>query len=214
MKKLLQSIIISGVLLSTTACGLEQDSFSNDTTTKKVASQIVADATVNQKTKIASMHADFIIYDSLSEIEKNADSIVLAEFTGQRQLNEYKTAEGYTFHQNSISTVNILKAFKGEIDVGSTIQTFEPGFFQKEDEYVNLEGYNLMNEAGKYILFLKKNEAGPVFTIVGMYQGKYDVTAPNQVDAQVNKTDIESEYLGENVDQFNKLKQEVLAKYK
>ena len=109
--------------------------------------------------------------------------------------------------------VKILKSFQGDIDVDSIIQTFEPGYFQKEDEYVTVEGYNFMNEDGEYILFLKKNIEGPVHTIVGMYQGKYDISTPNLVKTKVNQTDIGSEYLGEKVEQFNKLKQEVMKKY-
>ena len=137
----------------------------------------------------------------------------MAKFTGEWELNEHKTEEGHTFLKNSISTVKILKSFKGDINVDSTIQTFEPGYFQKENEYVTVEGYNLMNEDGEYILFLKKNIEGPVHTIVGMYQGNYDVSTPKTVKAKVNNTEIGREYLGENVEQFNKLKQEVMSKY-
>jgi hypothetical protein len=215
MKKLLLSTIMGSVLLA--ACNSEQD-ISNEKNEKAdditiEQSTSPTETTVNQNTKIISHHADFIIYEELAELEKSADLIVLAKFTGQRELNEYKTEEGHTFLKNSISTVKILKSFKGDIDVDSTIQTFEPGFFQKENEYVTVEGYNLMNEDGEYILFLKKNLEGPVHTIVGMYQGKYDVSKSNQVNARVNQTDIKSEYLGENVEHFNKLKQEVLTKY-
>lgn len=214
MKKLLLSIIMGSVVLSLAACNSEQD-ISNEKADDRMIEQSTSstDTTVNQNTKIISNHADFIIYEELAEVEKSADLIVLAKFTGQRELNEYKTVEGHTFLKNSISTVKILKSFKGNIDVDSTIQTFEPGYFQKEDEYVTVEGYNLMNEDGEYILFLKKNIEGPVHTIVGMYQGKYDVSKSNQVNARVNQTDIGSEYLGENVEQFNKLKQEVMTKY-
>lgn len=214
MKKLLLSIIMGSVVLSLAACNSEQD-ISNEKADDRMIEQSTSstDTTVNQNTKIISNHADFIIYEELAEVEKSADLIVLAKFTGQRELNEYKTVEGHTFLKNSISTVKILKSFKGNIDVDSTIQTFEPGYFQKEDEYVTVEGYNLMNEDGEYILFLKKNIEGPVHTIVGLYQGKYDVSKSNQVNARVNQTDIGSEYLGENVEQFNKLKQEVMTKY-
>lgn len=206
------------VVLSIVACNSEQDisneknnGKADDITTEQSTS--LTDTTVNQNTKIMSTDADFIIYEELAEVEKSADLIVLAKFTGQRKLNEYKTEEGHTFLKNSISTVKILKSFKGDIDVDSTIQTFEPGFFQKKDEYVTIEGYNLMNEDGEYILFLSKNIEGPVHTIVGMYQGKYDVSKTNQVKAKVNQTDIGSEYLGRDVEQFNKLKQEVMTKY-
>jgi len=219
MKKLLLSTIIGSVLLSIVACNSEKNisnEKSNEETDDITIEQSTSptDTTVNKTTKIISHYADFIIYEELAELEKSADLIVLAKFTGEREVNEHKTKEGHTFLQNSISTVKILKPFKGDIDIESTIQTFEPGFFQKEDEYVTVEGYNLMNEDGEYILFLKKNIEGPVHTIVGMYQGKYDVSNPNPVEAKVNQTDITSEYLGENVEHFNKLKQEVMTKYR
>jgi len=215
MKKRLLPIIIGSVVLSLGACNSEQDISNEKSNEKEKIEQSISstDPTVKENIKIISTHADFIVHEELSEVEKNADLIVLAKFTGQRELNEYKTEEGHTFLQNSISTVKILKSFKGDIDVDSTIQTFEPGYFQKENEYITVEGYNLMNENGEYILFLRKNTEGPVHTIVGMYQGKYDVSKPNQVNARANQTDIKSEYLGENVEQFNKLKQEVMEKY-
>lgn len=200
MKKLLLLTLIGFIILMMAACNSE----------KTIST---ADSKIEQSIKIISTPADFIIYNSLPELEVSADFIVLAKYTGQRELNEYQTENGQTFLKNSISTVKIMESFKGDLAVNSSIQTFEPGFFQQENEYVTIEGYNLMNEAGDYILFLKKNLDGPVYTIVGMYQGKYDMNKPNLVNAKVNQHDIESEYLGENVEQFNKLKQEVLSKY-
>lgn len=164
---------------------------------------------------IASAHADFIIYESLSEIENYADLIVLARFTGERKMHEYKTSQGFTILKNSISTIETMKVYKGEASVDQSLQILEPGYYenQEQEQYNTIEGYNLLNEAGEYVLFLRENDASSPYTIVGMYQGKYDLNKPDQVNASTNQSDISSEYLGPNVEQFNKLKQEVLAKY-
>lgn|GEM_PF-6745783 len=39
--------------------------------------------------------------------------------------------------------------FKGEVRLDQTLQIFEPGYYEKEDEYYTIEGYNLLNEANK-----------------------------------------------------------------
>lgn len=162
--------------------------------------------------KIVSSEADFDIYNTLPELEAKSPIVVRAKFTGERKINEYKGAQGETAYTNSISTIEVQKVLKGNIGEETTIHIFEPGYL-KGDVYSNVEGYNLLNEKGDYILFLRKDVNKDAYTVVGMYQGKYDLNAPAQVSSAESKTSIDKEYLGENVTQFNNLKAEVLAKY-
>ncbi|MFC5469036.1 hypothetical protein ACFPPD_09900 [Cohnella suwonensis] len=214
MKKLLMFAFLGAMVFVVTACSsTDKASLTNSSTGNTTSSQN-ATSTVSEKTtvsyKIASHQAEMRIYENLDEIEASADLIVKATFTGERTLEEYKDEEGNVYNKESISTLEIKKVLKGDYSE-KTIKIYEPGYLIGET-YSTIEGYNWVNLDGDYILFLRKSKKG-LYTPAGMFQGKFDLKKPDKVKSDINKMDINSEYLGENVDLFNKLKQEVLAKY-
>ncbi len=96
------------------------------------------------------------------------------------------------------------------------ITVYEPAYFE-EGNYISVEGYNLMNDGNKYLLYLKPMIDDDSYVIVGMYQGKYALDSPDLVKNTPNIKsyhDIKNvEYFGDNVEGFNKLKKQVKEKY-
>lgn len=215
MRKLLVAVFAGAMTLAVTACGnADNVSKMNSAAGSPESSQNIANPKSEEIAKvpykIASYQAEMRIYENLDEIEASADLIVRATFTGERTTEEYKDDAGNIYNNESISTLEIKEVFKGDYSE-KTVKIYEPGYLEGET-YSTIEGYNWVDRDGDYILFLRKSKNG-LYTPAGMYQGKYDLAKPSKVNNEINKTDINSEYLGDNVDHFNKLKQEVLAKY-
>jgi hypothetical protein len=212
MKKLFLSVFVGAVVLTATACGMDKEVALDSPQQVLEAGSVAMKEPAEQDIKINSSNAEkYPKYKSVQELEASSDLIVLASFTGERKVNVYKGAQVETTYTNSISSIEIQKVFKGDIPEKTKVQTYEPGYIEKHT-YNNVAGYNLVNNTGKYVLFLRKNDNN-IYTIVGMYQGKFDLNAPEQMLNNGVKTMSNSEYLGENVEHFNKLKQEVFAKY-
>lgn len=216
MKKFcLSAILAVSLVLIVSACGADKTAVTGEIIKSEAQGSTETPAKIESpSSEIKINSSDFTkykLYKDVQELEQSSDLIVHANFSGKRQVNVYRGAQGEPTYTNSISTIQIQKVFKGDIAEKTEIQTYEPGFYEG-NVYNNVEGYNLVNEKGKYVLFLRSNDNG-IYTVVGMYQGKFDLNAPKQLQSVENKTMENSEYLGEDVKHFNELKQEVLDKY-
>lgn len=167
----------------------------------------------NNATRVISLSATHPIFNDLESIEDIADSIIEVEFTGERDTISWGEGE----YQNSLSEVKINKVYRGELKEGDLIGVYEPAYFE-DDTLHTVEGYNLMSENIRYIIFAKEFKDSN-YSIIGMYQGKYDLDNREKVTTQKTNSnyllELESEYLGdeENIKRFNKLKEQVVEKY-
>ncbi|WP_332648756.1 hypothetical protein [Lysinibacillus sp. 54212] len=197
------SAIVGIVLLS--GCSVEQGT-ENDKERSNVSQQLIS---------LATGQAKFPLYKDLDELENTADTIVQVKFTGDRKIQNFEQ-NGIVIDSAAESEVKVKKVYKGNIEKGSTIVIYEPGFM-KGEIYQNVDGYKNMNVKGNYILFLKENPDN-TFVGLGVYQGKFDldITDPvKQVKLEMTKEEFESlDYVGEDPSHFNLLKEEVIQKYK
>ncbi|ARU62157.1 hypothetical protein CBW65_14965 [Tumebacillus avium] len=160
--------------------------------------------------QLAIHEADYVAFDTVADIEQHSDLIVQVEFTGDRTLKQWDVEKA------SESKVQINKVYKGSLNKGDVISVYEAGYQADDNTVVSVEGYNLMSEKGKYVLFLRPFTDGN-YIIVGMYQGKYDLNTKalaKEAEQNATYTDLKhQEYFGDRTAAFNKLKKEVLAKY-
>ncbi|EJL25686.1 hypothetical protein [Brevibacillus sp. BC25] len=185
-----------------------------------VISYSESNTTQNQKDyRVAMSQANFKVFKDLNELEEFSGYIVQANFTGDRSLKEWNLGEG-EIKTASKSKVTIQKVYKGSLEEGNEISVYEPAYFEN-DVFDTIEGYNLMSEDGTYMLFLRDTDDKEGYAIIGMYQGKYDIGADKQkikakqaMPDDTYRTLEDREYFGDNIDQFNNLKEEVLRKYK
>ncbi|MGG4144138.1 hypothetical protein ABEW34_13515 [Paenibacillus algorifonticola] len=226
MKKqvLVTCSLITAISLMLMGCG-SQIGNSSHNNSNSVKNGEVGDVQLNTKvndpeveiTKIAVGEANHKIYNDLSEIEDRADLIVNVNYTGDSKTHNYLGESGEIAYTNTLSTVEVKKTYKGDVQEKSVIGVYQPAFIENST-LSTVEGYNLMNQKGNYILFLKKLDNETAYSIIGMYQGKFDLSISEKVVENVTNLSsserIQSEYMGSNVDHFNKLKEQVEKKYK
>lgn len=159
---------------------------------------------------VVQSHALYKNYKSLYELENDSSLIVKAKYTGERIKRDFK--ENNTLIDSvSETTVEVQEIIKGELKnyKDNTIKIYEPGYFIDQNTYVSTEGYNLLNSAGDYIIFLKENKVTDSYVVVGGYQGKYDT---NLEIGEKNRLK-DKDYIGEELEHFNDLKKEIIFKY-
>lgn len=204
---LIISAIVGIVLLS--GCSGEQGT-ENEKENEKELSNVS-----QQVISLATGQAKFRLYKDLDELENTADAIVQVKFTGNSKIQNFEQ-NGIVIDSAAESEVKVKKVYKGDIEKGSTIVIYEPGFM-KGEIYQNVDGYKNMNTKGNYVLFLRGNPDN-TFVGLGVYQGKFDldITEPvKNVKLEMTQEEFESlDYVGEDSSHFNLLKEEVLQKYK
>ena len=162
---------------------------------------------------VSSGSADYLVYDSLEELEKNSDLIVKGKLYGEPTIqNIYQNG----VHIDSVrkTETRITDVFKGQVSEGEIVIVYEPGFV-RDNILETMEGYVPMNISGNYLLFLHENPNGE-YVVMGVNQGKYDlnITEKAKKYTSISKEKLEKvDYVGESPNRFNKMKNEVLEKY-
>lgn len=166
--------------------------------------------------------ANYPQYTTLADLEKDAEVILEVKFTGERENIEVKQS-GFVIGTLSKSAVDVLKIHKGTLANKEKTTVYEEAYI-KGDRYHHSEGYKLMNERGRYLLFLRTNNVDDAYVMLGAYQGKYDLNiekeVPVQPDTQQGMKDAYAdphvEFMGDkhSTEKFMKVKKEVVKKYK
>lgn len=204
---------ISFILLgSTMAC-------STPTSEKSLSNQESVSHKKDNMIKISSAGmADVDFYSSFAEVEEKAPIIIEATRVGNPTQNTSTGDDGTVLDTWQVTEVEVNQVHKGDIEPNSVIKIAEPGYYDENGTYVSYEGYKLMENDNHYLLALRPNTENDEYIIIGLFQGKFNLDQQN-VEKKITSNEIsqqqfdEADYVGENETQFNKLKQEVLAKY-
>ncbi|MED4749980.1 hypothetical protein [Brevibacillus choshinensis] len=158
--------------------------------------------------------ASYATFPDIEALENAADVIAEVKFSGKRETKVWEFEEGDTY-TNSITNVEVKKVHKGEVSKGDEIEVYEPAYIN-ENGFYSIEGYNLMDKKGKYLLYLRTKKDGN-YSVLGLYQGKYDLNETSTLKELKKFRSYEDvqdrEYLGDEVEHFNQLKKENLKKY-
>lgn len=165
---------------------------------------------------VSAGEADTIIYEGIDEVEQDADIIVEVVVDGQSQVEDY-VRDGIVLETYGVTNVKVNKVHKGNVNEGDTLTVAEPGYFNEQGNYVSYEGYKLMDNNGRYLLFMRTGNSDKNI-LLGLYQGKFDLNIKTeQQNIKMNSISEEQflkvDYVGDDADHFNKLKNEVLSKY-
>lgn len=165
---------------------------------------------------VSAGEADTIIYENIDELEKDAQIIVEAKIVGQQSTENY-VQNGEILETYGVTNVEINKVYKGNVAVGDVITVAEPGYIDKKGNYVSFEGYKLMEDNGRYLLFMTTSKSGK-HVLLGLFQGKFDLhIKEEQQNLSLGKLTeeqfLKADYVGEDAKQFNKIKAEAIAKY-
>lgn len=179
-----------------------------------------AAATETQKEstyQVATSHAKIPFFEEFSTLENYSEIIVIGHAVGEQGTYQVKTDTGEVIDELGQTAFQIDKVFKGNIAKQSTITVMEDGRVE-DGVYQNLEGYVKMNDSDQYLLFLRKT-GDNTYAINGSYQGKFNVEKPGKVSEfmsnSISSQQLEDvEYIGENTEHYNKLKEKAINKYK
>ncbi len=166
--------------------------------------------------QIATTHAKIPFFEEFSTLENYSEIIVIGHAVGQQGTYQVKTDTGAIIDKLDKTPFQIDKVFKGNIFKQSTITVMEDGRIE-DGVYHNLEGYVKMNDSNQYLLFLRKT-GDNTYAVNGSYQGKFNVDKPGKVSNFTSNSispqqlgDVE--YIGENTEHYNKLKDKAISKY-
>ena len=165
---------------------------------------------------VSAGEADTIIYEGIDEVEQSAQIIVEAKIVGQRSTENF-VKNGEVLETYGVTNVKVNKVYKGNVKAGDILTVAEPGYFDANNKYVSFEGYKIMEENGRYLLFMTPSKSGKQ-VLLGLYQGKFDLNIKSEQQDLSNKSlteeqFIQADYVGEDAEHYNKLKAEAVAKY-
>ncbi len=173
------------------------------------------------KVQEVSVSSTYIKYESLDELEKCAELILIGNTKTELMKREHITtfmsngaiADFYTLVDFNIKEV-VKKPSDFSMNSSKMIKIIEPAGFIKgekvkgEEHNVNTiikdETYEPLEKNVDYIVFLKKNDKGQ-YGIINMYRGKFELN--KNINPKFNSN-------GEELDKsYKKMKEEVLKKH-
>ncbi|KGE19268.1 hypothetical protein [Paenibacillus wynnii] len=179
---------------------------------------VVVDAQNNINYQIATSHAKMPYYEELNTLDNYSEVIVIGHVAGQQDTYQVKTDNGEVIDTLGKTPFQIDKVLKGNNITKETLVTVMEDGRVENGVYYNLEGYVKMNDSDQYMLFLRKT-GDNTYAINGSYQGKFNIENADEISEfksnAISEQQLENvEYIGENTDHFNKLKEEAIKKYK
>ncbi|SEG57254.1 hypothetical protein [Paenibacillus sp. UNC499MF] len=171
----------------------------------------------DSKINISSTDAKVVKYDDLKMLESHSDLIIQAKVNGETKMKEF-SQNNVVIDKVGVTPVSITKVFKGNLKAGEEISVFENGYY-KQDNLITTAGYLPMNKNDDYLLFLTATPENGIYTVKGVYQGKFNLNlstpATKLNTLSVTKSELDNiDFVGEDTQHFNDLKTEILNKYK
>ncbi|TPG69296.1 hypothetical protein EEL31_12700 [Brevibacillus laterosporus] len=161
--------------------------------------------------KVIKVEAKVKGYENVEALEKEAEYIVVGHL--EKNFSEYEP----TFNNTSVGRVGefytktdiiIDKSLKGDTDT-KVIPVLQAAAYVEssskyQDDLETIEGFTPMEKGKEYLLFLKKAHDGQSYSLLGVYQGKFDI----------NGSDGKEQAFASENSHYQNLKDEVEEKYK
>ncbi|NGZ77264.1 hypothetical protein [Saccharibacillus alkalitolerans] len=148
------------------------------------AGSATADSQKKNDMKIIKTSSETQIYEASSELEAEADLVVLATASPEiKYVNEEPDENGvplWYWAETKVEIKNLQKS-KEDLGIGEDIMIYEPYtiFTDSLGQQVKIinENYNEIKPNEEYLLFLKKHPDGGYMPL-GTYQGKVNISDP------------------------------------
>ncbi|MGG1443669.1 hypothetical protein ABE354_16790 [Brevibacillus laterosporus] len=160
--------------------------------------------------KIVSVEAKVVGYKDAESLEKEAEYIVVGHI--ENDFSEYEP----TFKYTSVGRVGefytktdviIDKTLKGEADTKVIPVLQAAAYVESATKYqadlATIEGFIPMEKGKEYLLFLKKAHDGQNYSLLGVYQGKFDIDKSDRAQGLASESS-----------HYQNLRDEVVEKYK
>lgn len=157
------------------------------------------------------VQSNVVQYETLDKLTDEADLIIFG--TMEKDFSSFKPTitynpEGRMDDFYTVTDVKINKVYKGIFNQKyvpvSQVAVLKDSLTKLNKDMIIDENYSIMEKNKKYILFLKKVENYNFYSIISVYQGKYNIDGLDM---------NEDKFAGES-DTYKKLKKEIIEKYK
>lgn len=142
-------------------------------------------------------------YNTLQELEKDSEVILIGKKKNEKYISD-------VHNLSKLEIENVLKNDKGyPLYLNESIEVLEHGSFDKKKHIIfGVNGYELMKNDERYLLFLRKSKTDEdTYVLIGTYQGKIPLDTNLEKDIQFRGDKNEEENL-------RKLFQEAKETYK
>lgn len=181
------------------------------------ASLVAGYVYLDNQVEVRNSHASVTVYESVKDLEEDADLIIIGEATNKTENYIRYHEDGEIDDYSTKRMVKVEKIFKNQLNekiaVGDEVEVWEPSIIVKDDvigkQQRTIEGYRLMQNKKKYVLFLKKNTYFNNLAPLGVIQGKFPLDEARKSLHSVYK----DEFQHYNFPEFDKLQKEVSSKY-
>ncbi|AIQ11608.1 hypothetical protein [Paenibacillus durus] len=161
----------------------------------------------NVPVRVGNIEANHAIFANAVDAEAQSDAVVRVIATDDSK----NVIENFNWGPTgrTETKVTVKKVYKGSSkkDIGSEIVVFEPSYVLEDSKgstRINYEGYVPMVPGEEYILYLVYSDRLGGYWINALEQGKFNVTGNDKAEAKLQESD----------QQYDKLKKDVLEKYK
>ncbi len=166
---------------------------------------------LDNKVEVSNIHASVPVYEDVKSLEQDADLIVIGEATDKKENWVKYLPDGEIEDYSTKRSIKVKKVFSNKlpekIEQGDEIEVWEPTVILENEaigkKQITIEGYRLMQDKKKYVLFLKRNPHFNNLAPLGVIQGKFPLNG-----------EYDDEFDHMEFPPFKKLKNEVAKKYK
>ena len=157
------------------------------------------------------IQSNLVLYNSLQDINDFADLVIVG--STRKDFSEFKPTVTYNLDGRiedfyTVTDVKVDKVYKGtfkkeNVPVAQVAVTKSTLVKLKKDVIID-EHYSIMQTGKKYVLFLKKVENEDFYSIISVYQGKYNIDG----------LDTDEDKVSNKNPKYSSIKQEVKLLYK
>ncbi len=170
----------------------------------------------NKAIEEISIHANYVKYDTVDELDKASELIVVGStdkaFLDRKHITTYMPNKSISDYY-TLTDIKIKSIIKNINDTtlkqGQKLEIIEPAGVIVEDNKKKIfkdESYEPITPNINYIFFLKKNTEGK-YSIINMYRGRFETD--NSIKPKSLQETEDSDFNAS----YNKMKSDVLTKY-
>ncbi len=123
--------------------------------------------------------SDYIMYETVEDMEKHADLIIVGTFIGDSRQEIYKEYDKRFEKEvlvdiNTFMNVRIDRVIQGSANIEDIVEVVQSyGYVEETKQMICFSAMTPMEEGTQWLFFLKKSNQGEMYYCVGDYTGRY-----------------------------------------
>lgn len=132
-------------------------------------------------------------YETLEELEKDAEEIVIAKKIFQDDASIVRNGK-FISHIHTLSKFVVTETFKGKLNIKDEFSILESEGFDKTSKInFHIAGYEMMKNDSEYLLFLRKSESVDSYLILAINYGKTPLKEEKDTTLKINLRSVDNE---------------------